>query len=321
MSPPPVRSLLDLVGRERATIPEVFAARVARSPESTALIWQSRRWSYVQAQGEIDRFASFVAAMLEPGERVASYLANRPEALWSWLGTTFAGAIFVALDRKHKGALLADMLARSKASILVTQSDALGDLPDLAASGIRAIVFVDRAIPVPGASSLLYTETSGHPTPPRPRAEPADLAGVLYTSGTTGRSKAVMISHTQYGRSAARLVDAYGLRADDVFHNWLPLSHFGGQMHMSMTAIVAGGVIALFPTFSRGRFLDEVRETGASVMCGFAAIMHMLWSLPERPDDANTRLRVGIQAGIVPELREGFERRFGVTLGENYGMT
>ncbi|MFN0042278.1 MAG: AMP-binding protein [Alphaproteobacteria bacterium] len=321
MSPPPVRSLLDLFGRERATVPEIFAARVARSPESTALIWQGRRWSYVQAQEEIDRFAGFVAATLEPGGRVASYLSNRPEALWSWLGTMFAGAVFVALDRKHKGALLADMLARSKAAILVTQSDALGDLPELAASGIRAIVFVDRAIRVPGASSLLYCETRGHPTPPRPRAEPADLAGVLYTSGTTGRSKAVMISHNQYVRGAARLVDAYGLRPDDVFHNWLPLSHFGGQMHMGVTAIVAGGAIALFPTFSRSHFLDQARETGASVMCGFAAIMHMLWSLPERPDDADTRLRVGIQAGIVPELREGFERRFGVTLGENYGMT
>jgi crotonobetaine/carnitine-CoA ligase len=130
-----------------------------------------------------------------------------------------------------------------------------------------------------------------------------------------------MIPHNQYVRSAARLVDAYGLRASDVFHNWLPLCHFGGQMHMSMTAIVAGGAIALFPTFSRTKFLDEVRATGATVMCGFAAIMHMLDSLPPSPGGERTTLRVGIQAGIVPELRAAFEARFGAKLGENYGMT
>ena len=92
-------------------------------------------------------------------------------------------------------------------------------------------------------------------------------------------------------------------------------------MHMGITAIVAGGAIALFPTFSRSTFLDEVRATGATVMCGFAAIMHMLDSLPRSPAGERTTLRVGILGGIVPELQAAFEARFGVALGENYGMT
>ncbi|MBM3540578.1 MAG: ATP-dependent acyl-CoA ligase, partial [Alphaproteobacteria bacterium] len=118
--PLPVQSLRALVGKDHSTLVEVWDARVNATPEAVALIWEGRRWSYAQAMAEIDAFAGFAATGLRPGGRVASYLPNRPEALWCWLGAAMAGAVFVPLNRKHKGALLADMLARSGATILVS---------------------------------------------------------------------------------------------------------------------------------------------------------------------------------------------------------
>ena len=218
MPVPPVQSLRALIGKDHATLAEVWDARVKATPEAVALLWEGQRWSYAQATAEIEAFAGFAATRLRPGHRVASYLPNRPEALWCWLGTAMADAVFVPLNRKHKGALLADMLARSGAAILVTERAALADLPDLAAAGIRTLVLVDDATSVPGVDVIAYADARA-PAPPRPPPRPGDLAEVLYTSGTTGRSKAVMIPHNQYVRSAARLVDAYGLRATDVFHN------------------------------------------------------------------------------------------------------
>jgi crotonobetaine/carnitine-CoA ligase len=64
-----------------------------------------------------------------------------------------------------------------------------------------------------------------------------------------------------------------------------------------------------------------VARTGATVICGFAAILRYIWSLPEDPADPTSSLRVGIIGGIPAELKEPFERRFGMILGENYGMT
>ena len=144
---------------------------------------------------------------------------------------------------------------------------------------------------------------------------------MLYTSGTTGRSKAVLVPHNQYCRGAGHLVDSFGLRADDVFHNWLPLYHLAGQLHMTMTAVLCGGAVALFPTFSKTRFRDEVRTTGVSVLCGFESILRFIWSLPKRAADSRSSLRVGIIAGIPPDLKEPFEKRFGMWIAENYGMT
>ena len=152
-------------------------------------------------------------------------------------------------------------------------------------------------------------------------AQPSDIASVLYTSGTTGRSKAVLVPHNQIVRGAARIVDAFGLVRDDVFHNWLPLYHLGGQLHMSLTTMLAGGTIALFPRFSRTRFWEEVQRTRATVFCGFSAIVAMLLSLPETPYENDNTLRVGIIAGLPSDLHHPFEKRFSTKLGENYGGT
>jgi crotonobetaine/carnitine-CoA ligase len=131
----------------------------------------------------------------------------------------------------------------------------------------------------------------------------------------------VRIPHGQYVRGAARVVDAFDLGPEDVFHNWLPLFHLGGQLHMTMTAVICGGAVALFPRFSRSGFRGEIETTRASVLCGFASILNVIWSIPEREGDHLGSLRIGIFAGIPPQLHAPFERRFGMRLAENYGMT
>jgi crotonobetaine/carnitine-CoA ligase len=216
------------------------------------------------------------------------------------------------------------MLRRARARVLVTEREAIESLPALEPLGISSVVLTDGV--EERARGIAPTVLSYGSVTSMLRAEgswpaPGDIGCVLYTSGTTGRSKAALISHNQIVRGASRLVDAYRLRADDVFHNWLPLFHLGGLLHMTMTAIIAGGTVALFPTFSRSRFWSEIRETGATVLCGFSAILKLLWSLPASSGDRESSLRIGIIAGIPPELHRSFEERFGLVIAENYGGT
>ena len=150
---------------------------------------------------------------------------------------------------------------------------------------------------------------------------PGDIATLFYTSGTTGRSKAVLVPHNMYCRGAAHLVDCFGYRSDDRFHDWMPLSHIGGQLHVTMTAIVAGACLIQFPAFSRHRFWDEVRASDATVFSGFASILSLLLEAPASPDDRRHRLRVGLIGNMPAELLTAFERRFGVTLLDTYGMS
>jgi crotonobetaine/carnitine-CoA ligase len=150
---------------------------------------------------------------------------------------------------------------------------------------------------------------------------PHAVAGLLYTSGTTGRSKAAVLCHNHYVRSAARMAEAYGLGAGDVMNTWPPMLNVTGQTYMVLSSLVAGGAVAVFPGFSRRRFWDQVRATGATVTVGLGTIVPMLLSTPEAPGDADTTLRLAVLGGIPVEHIEPFERRFGTKLREAYGST
>lgn len=321
----PPASLVGLIGRDHGSIGEVFCARAAQSPSHPFLFWGEQSWTYAQALDEVVALGSWFLSNTDAERpRIATYLPNCPQAMWAWLAAACAGRVLVPINRKHRGGLLADMLVRSQAGILITEVAALADLEPALGPEFRTLVLIDE--PSNAATSLPvdwrpFADLRGRGDIGAMTTSASDIACVMYTSGTTGRSKAVMVLHNQYVRGAARLVDSYQLCANDVFHNWLPLYHLGGQLHMTMTAIICGGAVALQPAFSTSRLWQEIRSRNCSVLCGFATILQFIWSLPAHPDDMSSPLRVGIFAGIPPELLRPFECRFGMQLAENYGMT
>jgi crotonobetaine/carnitine-CoA ligase len=298
------------LGRPRASVPELWEAQVQRAPERPFLWWDGETWSYADAWAQIGGFAGLLADHgAGPQSRVATFLSNRPESLWAWFGAQLAGAVHVGLNREHRGDILADMLARSGAGVLVTERSALADLPrDLSQRVLLAEELdVRPSAPPPGAGSRA--------------AGPADLAAVLYTSGTTGRSKAVLICHNHLARGGARFAESIGQRPDDRWHAWMPMSHIFGQLHVTMATLAAGGSIALYPRFSVRSFWQQVNESGCTIAGGLGNMMRMLWHAGDRAANADNPLRVGLFATPPPELREPFREHFGLTLVDSYGMT
>lgn len=305
--------VLDLVEAERLSVPALLAERVRLSPERLFLRWGEERWGYAEAWDEALRFASWARAeggAAEPGARVAAFLPNRPEMLWAWLGTLAAGAVFVPLNRAHRGELLAEMIARSGARALVTDAAGQADLPDLGATGVEAVL---------RAEDWSAVQARGPAEPAAPG--PGDLAELMYTSGTSGRSKAVRLSHGQLCRGAGWVAWSLAMDERDVFHAWMPLFHIAGQSDTVLPAVVAGAAVDLHPTFSRSRFWEQVEGSGATLFIGFANVARLLCQLPPRPDDATTTLRAGVTGAMPAELAVEFGRRFGVPLHDVYGMT
>lgn len=322
-----VELLRRLVGADDATVPQVWKARVAATPDRTFLIAGQTRWTYREAWQHIGEWASFLLrrGFGGRGKRVASFLSNHPRTLWTWFGTVSAGAVYLAVNREHRGPILADMLKRSGAGVLVTESTAAPILADLEGLTFDLIVFIDM---VPAGAEALApvvmdyeAAVTGAAVALPAELSPYDPAGILYTSGTTGRSKAAVLPHNAYCRGAARVAQAWGWTQDDIFHAWLPLFHIAGQMHQTMSMVVVGGAIAQFPTFSRSRFWDQVQQSSATIVCGLANVLHLWWQTPARPEDANTTLRSVISAAVPRDLHRGLEQRFGLRIMEQYGMT
>ncbi len=315
--------LLSLVGKGQATIGEVLAARVAATPDAPFIAHRDRRWTYAAAWIESRRFAGFLAAQDLVGARVATFLPKCPEALFTWFGATIARGVYVAVNHAHRGAVLRDLVERSGATLLVTDTASWGIIGSLLPAAVARVLFIDHAPEAPPEIRWIFTwrdvaaSATAEPLPCRP----GDLATLLYTSGTTGRSKAVLLPHAMYCRGAANLADCFGYRSDDRFHDWMPLSHIGGQLHVTMTAVVAGACLIQFPAFSRRSFWDDVRAADATVFSGFASILSLLLESPPSPEDRRHRLRVGLIGNMPAETLAAFERRFGVVLLDTYGMS
>ena len=304
----PRNPLLDLVPASAATVPALFAARAECTPEAPFLLWEGERWSYREAWAEIRRFAAWVErGGGGPGTRVAGFLPNRPEALWAWLGTLAAGAVYVPLNRAHRGELLAGMVRRSGAGVLVTDVAGKADLPELSGSSPRVL----------GDWREIAALEPAEPATPRP----GDPAEVMYTSGTTGRSKAVELSHAQLCRGAGWIAWSFEMTPEDVFHAQLPLFHIAGQVDTVLPSIVGGGAIALYPAFSRSRFWEQVAATRSTLVVGFPNLYRLLHSLPPRPEDSRNSLRAGMSATMPPDFVADFEARFRLRVREVYGMT
>ncbi len=315
--------LVALVGKAAATIGEVLAARVAGTPTAPFIEHRQRRWTYAQGWDESRRFAGFLADQDLIGGRVATYLPKCPEAVFAWFGAALSRGVYVALNRAHRGPVLQDLAARAGAGLLVTDRAGWDIIGGLLPDGLRRILFIDSAPDDLPSGLVAFTwqdVKASSPADPL-TSEPGDLATLLYTSGTTGRSKAVLLPHNMYCRGAANLVDCFGYRSDDRFHDWMPLSHIGGQLHVTMTAVVAGACLVQFPAFSRQSFWDEARATEATVFSGFASILSLLLEAPAGPDDRRHKLRVGLIGNMPAEILTAFERRFGVVLLDTYGMS
>jgi crotonobetaine/carnitine-CoA ligase len=307
--------LIDLVGRDRATVPELLSARVERTPDSPFVIWEDRTWSYAAAYEEILAAAAAVEELVSgaPDARVASYLENRPEAMWAWLGTLVAGVIFVPLNRAQRGAVLADMVRRSGADAVITDPTGSGELEAcLGRASDTAVVTLN---------SLAYRPRAGSRPSMRVAAQPGDVAELMYTSGSTGPAKAVRIPHNQLCRGGARFAECVQMSPRDRWHGWLPLYHIFAQLHMTMATIVSGASVALIGRFSLSKFWSQVGSLGTTIFGGFGNLAHMLWALPEDATDADNPTRVVVIAQARPDLIRPFEERFGLWVVDTFGMT
>ncbi|HTQ81001.1 MAG TPA: condensation domain-containing protein, partial [Thermoanaerobaculia bacterium] len=172
---------------EWATLAGLFAAQAARTPESEALIWGERRWTYGDLAVGANLLAGRLAALgIGPEERVAVCLPRSAGLLVALLGVLGAGGAYVPIDPTYPAERRAFMLADSAASVVLTSADLLPALP----LGPQTVLCLDPETGEP--------ETAGPQSAPR-AAGPGNLAYLIYTSGSTGRPKAVAIEH----RSAA----------------------------------------------------------------------------------------------------------------------
>ncbi|HYC80788.1 MAG TPA: AMP-binding protein [Solirubrobacterales bacterium] len=285
------------------------------------------RFTYAEALEMVETTARGLRELgVEPGDRVGLMCQNRPETLWTWLGADAAGAIDVPFNCEVRGRLLAYLVGDAEPRVLVGTEDYLTILAETIEHHPEVVVcigestsrpFGDRARQI-AFDELLALGAASTGTLEEPRH--GDTATIMYTSGTTGPSKGVMLPQRYYPAKAAQSLMLSELRSDETSYCAQPLFHIDARAYVA-AAIQTGSTVALGTRFSVSRFWDEIRANDAAVFGTIGTMLWMLHKQPPRPDDGDQPARMAICSSTPAEILRDFEARFDIEISEAYGMT
>jgi acyl-CoA ligase (AMP-forming) (exosortase A-associated) len=274
-------------------------------PAAEALAYGSRRCSYAQLAAEVRSVAALLLEQgLGPGERVAVYMEKRIENVSAMFGAAAAGCVFVPVNPLLKPEQVAYILADCGVRLLVTTPERLVQLEPVlgACSALDTVLLTPNARgfgPEPDSTSLRRLAWSrvnameGAEAMPGHRRIDTDVAAILYTSGSTGAPKGVVLSHRNMVAGAASVASYLGLRADDRVLAVLPLSFDYGLSQLT-TAFLRGACVVLmnylFPK-------DIVAMVASERITGLAAVPPLWIALARLTWPAGCTLRFITNSG------------------------
>jgi malonyl-CoA/methylmalonyl-CoA synthetase len=298
----------------------LFRSRFPRDLASPLLILgEEAALSYGDADAAAARYAGLFASLgLAAGDRVAVQVEKSPEALLLYLGCLRAGLAYLPLNSAYQEGEVGYFLENAEPRVVIGQPQSLPWLEPLAARlGIGHVFTLDAA----GAGTLVAAARAVEPRTDIVERSGDDLAAILYTSGTTGRSKGAMISHRNLASNAQALHQAWGFNAADVLIHMLPLFHVHGLFVACHCVLMNGTPMRFHAKFDARRALAEFARS--TVFMGVPTFYtRLLGEAGLNPAAcANMRLFVSGSAPLLAETHAEFERRSGHRILERYGMT
>jgi carnitine-CoA ligase len=306
------------------TIPGLLADAARRDPGGTWIRTDEGSLTFGGAAHQVSMTARALAsAGVGHGDLVLVTARTTAPYLLCWLALASLGAITVSANPRSAPAELAGLAAQTRPRAVISDE---GLAPLLAGAGLggtgaAAPGVLDVAELTAGWAGA--TPPSGGPLPvPAAGVSPGDVAALIPTSGTTGRSKLVMQTHRAYVMAGEGFPFWMGLTAADRLLTSLPLFHINAPAYSVMGSLACGAGLILAPRFSATTFLDSARRHGATEFNAIGAMLEILMRQPPRPGDADTPLRL-CYTGPAParERQEEMERRFGLRIVVGYAMS
>ena len=347
---PPLRDLLRTRYQEQAELPALITEDAA-----SGAWWQL---SYGDLGEAVQRTARALArAGARPGGRTGVMLPNGTAFVQVWLALIELNVTMAPVNTGLIGQGLRHVLVSADLDLLVVSAGLLAAVVDACSDAPPAPVVVTVGLEPPPAAAeagtpLPLSEDIGratlpsaqegalragaapfallsfehllaadHPRPPDTTVDPGDPALIIFTSGTTGPSKGVVLSRmAQLWHGMNYLRDFIRLGPGETGYTPLPLFHVSAQ-GFTLGCLLGGATIAVGSRFSPFSFWETVRRHNAQAFNYVGAMIPLLYHRRPRPDDAANPVRRAVGSATAPELHEPFERRFGLRLIESYGQS
>ena len=310
-------------------LPRILRDRAEAHPDRPYIRFGEGEWvTYGEINARANRIANaLIARGLEKGECVSTLMPNSIDQVALWFGILRAGGVQSPINLAYRGDFLSWVINLPQSRFLVISDDLLDRLDHVADElPVLEHVFV-------WASGALHGPNPKVPFEPfavlddAPETDPGvevtwvDDARIMFTSGTTGRSKGVVKQHASDYFSGRTYNNVCGVTEDDVFYTCLPLFHSNAQVLNCYPAMIAGARIQISARYSSTNFWREVTECGATILNTVSAMNYFIWNTPPGEyDRAHSVTR--IMAMPAPkDIYHDFKERFGIRWHEGYGLT
>ena len=323
MSTRPETILANLIANRMETLPELPVLTIEGAGVRPDEVRTYRQlWQNGQCLAQ-----RLIALGLRPGDHFALLMANHAEFVDAMVAASISGTVFVPIDPRTKGDKLAFMLDNALCKGAIAADYALGNL--VAVRGrLRNLAWVmslrsnelakeacnyQDVLPyegmLPGVLADLEIATR----------DPASAMQLIFTSGTTGDPKGIVMTHARYCSTAAVVPKLFGYTKDDRPYSGLSLTHANAQLITLGASLALGMRAVLSRRFTKSRLWDITRAYGCTTFTLLGGMTTAIYSEPRKPNDADNPVRFVISAGMPAAIWEDFERRFDVQILEFYG--
>ena len=297
-----------------------FLQRFPKDPDALFLdAADGRRLRYSEVPQATGRLLSLLQSLgVEKGDRVVVQVDKSIESVLLYLACLRAGAIYIPLNTAYTPAEVGYFLQDAAPRLFVCAPNTQPAMAAVAReSGVPGLLSLDAS----GQGSLTDALAAQPVNDGIVEVAADDLAAILYTSGTTGRSKGAMLSHANLASNAQVLFDTWHWQTGDVLLHALPIFHVHGLFVALHCALLGGSRVIFMPRFDADGVIDRLGE--ATVMMGVPTFYTRLLDNPRFTRDtcANMRLFISGSAPLLADTHRAFEARTGHRILERYGMT
>jgi fatty-acyl-CoA synthase len=313
------------------TIGSILREAAGRAPGKTALVDgdpdrpDRRQWTYAELLADAERAARALLTRFTPGERVAVWSPNRPEWVILEFAAALAGLTLVTVNPAYQGEELAHVLGHCAADGLF-QSDSYqrGDSRAVLAEIRDRLPKLREVVSFSEWDAFTASgDTRAAAERPLPDVAPSSPAQVLYTSGTTGRSKGAVLTHRGLTNNARLAFEAAGVGPGDVAVNPMPMFHVAGSALCTLGPVQATATHVLMPRFSPALQLELIETYRATLLLGVPTMLIALLGHPDLAKRDVSSLRLTLTGGAVspPALVRQVEATLGLTYSISFAQT
>lgn len=319
---------------DTATIDAILRHRVDQRPDHPVVRFPDAAVTYSRLADRSAQVANLVRDLgIVAEDHVGVMFPNGPAFLETWFGLARLGVVEVPVNTAYRGDILGYVLRQSRCRALVVHERWLSRVAAVAddLSDLRHVLVVGAGPRAPDLDGLQVGRADLADFAPAVAARPTtldaapvnplDRSVVLYTSGTTGPSKGVVLTHNANFRLATTMSRASGFEPDEVLFTAFPLFHVAARYVSVLAAMLVDGAVVVHDRFSASRFWDTCADEGVTAIHYLGSLLTMLLKQPEHDREREHRVRLAYGAGAPLPVATEVERRFGLRLFELYGMT